>query len=287
MFIRMLVLKRGEVILVNYLSLLKKIQKPSYISKRQMLNKVPQVTIYFWTIKILATTVGETAADFLNIQLNIGLINTSLFMSVLLLLALFFQLREKQYIPKIYWLTVVLFSVVGTLITDNLTDNLGVPLVISTIVFFVALIVTFTIWYTNEKTLSIHSIYTTKREIFYWLSIFFTFALGTAAGDYLSEAINFGYLKSLFLFVFMIMIIFLAYYYFKMNSIVSFWIAYILTRPLGASFGDYLSQPADAGGLGLGVTITSIFFLIIILGLVIYLTETKADTICISKNKDK
>jgi uncharacterized membrane-anchored protein len=246
---------------------------------RQMLTKVPQVTIFFWIIKVLSTTVGETAADFLNTNLNLGLTNTSLVMSGLLVITLFFQFRARKYVPGIYWLAVVLISIVGTLISDNLTDNFGVPLETTTIIFTIALLVTFAAWYASEKTLSIHSIYTTKREAFYWLAILFTFALGTAAGDLTAEALNVGYLNSLLMFAALIGVVAIAYYGFKMNAVLAFWIAYILTRPLGASFGDYLSQPHDEGGLGLGTVGTSAIFLVTILSLVIYLTKTRRDEI--------
>ena len=165
-----------------------------------MLNKVPEVTLYFWIIKIACTTIGETAADFLQMKLNFGLTNTTYLMSALLLVILFFQFRTKKYVPLIYWLAVVFLSIVGTLITDNLTDNLGVSLYTTTTVFSVVLIATFGIWYWAEKTLSIHSIVTRKREIFYWLAILFTFALGTASGDLIAEQFNIGYLNSAFLF---------------------------------------------------------------------------------------
>lgn len=244
-----------------------------------MLNKVPEVTLYFWIIKILCTTVGETAADFLNTNFNLGLTGTSLVMGVLLIIILFFQFRAKKYIPSIYWLTVVLISVVGTLITDNLTDNFGISLITTTIIFAIALALTFIVWYRNEKTLSIHSIFTTKREAFYWLAILFTFALGTAAGDLVAEKFNLGYLISAVLFAGLIAAVTIAYYRFKKNAVLAFWIAYILTRPLGASIGDYLSQSHDNGGLGLGTTATSALFLIAILGLVVYLTLTKKDEI--------
>jgi uncharacterized membrane-anchored protein len=243
----------------------------------QMLNKVPEVTIFFWTIKILATTVGETAADFLNTNLNLGLTNTTVVMSCFLLITLFFQVKSRKYVPGLYWLTVVLISVVGTLITDNLTDNIGVPLETTTIIFTVALLSTFAAWYASEKTLSIHSIYMTKREAFYWLAILFTFALGTAAGDLTAEALNVGYLNSLLMFAALIGIVTMAHYRFKLNAVLAFWIAYVLTRPLGASFGDYLSQPRDNGGLGLGTVGTSAIFLVTILSLVIYLTKTGRD----------
>ncbi len=244
---------------------------------RMMLSKVPEVTIFFWIIKIMATTVGETFADFLSVNLKWGLTNTTIFMTVLLIITLYFQFRAKKYVPSIYWLVVVLISVVGTLITDNLTDHFGVPLQTTTIIFSILLIMTFVAWFASEKTLSIHSIFTTKREAYYWLTILFTFALGTAAGDLISEGLNLGYLLSAVMFAAAIAVVTIAHYYFKLNSVWAFWMAYILTRPFGASIGDFLSQSRKDGGLGLGTTGTSAIFLIIILILVTYLTKTKRD----------
>ena len=243
----------------------------------QMLNKVPEVTLYFWIIKIMATTVGETAADFLNADLHFGLTGTSVAMGALLAIFLFAQLRARKYVPWLYWVVVVLISIVGTLITDNLVDNFGVPLETTTIAFGLALLATFAAWYASEKTLSIHTIFTTKREIFYWAAILFTFALGTAAGDLAAEGLKLGYANSALMFGAMIAVVTITYYVFKANAVLAFWIAYILTRPLGASLGDSLSQPVANGGLGLGATITSAIFLSTILSLVIYLTATRKD----------
>jgi uncharacterized membrane-anchored protein len=246
-------------------------------SARVMLRKVPEVIVFFWIIKVLATTVGETAADFLGVNLNLGLTLTSIIMGVLLAIALVFQFRTRRYIAGIYWLAVVLISIVGTLITDNLTDNLGVSLVTTTVLFSVALAVTFAVWFVSERTLSIHSIYTTKREAFYWLAILFTFALGTAAGDLLAEKLNVGYFWSLVIFASAIATVYIAYRFAHLNEVVSFWVVYILTRPLGASTGDLLSQARADGGLGLGTTLTSAMFLLAILAVVIYLAVTKTD----------
>ncbi len=246
---------------------------------KTLLNKVPEVTIFFWIIKILATTVGETAADFLNDNVGLGLTGTSLIMAGLLAVALFFQVRLRKYIPGIYWLAVVLISVVGTLITDNLTDNFGVALEVSSVVFAVALAITFAVWYANEKTLSIHTIVTRKRELFYWLAVLFTFALGTAAGDLVAERLNVGYALSALIFGGVIALVYLAHVRFNLNAILAFWIAYILTRPLGASIGDLLSQTRHDGGLGLGTTGTSALFLSAILAVVVYLSITKRDQI--------
>ncbi|MGN6549692.1 MAG: COG4705 family protein, partial [Pararhizobium sp.] len=207
---------------------------------RKMLCKVPEITLYFWIIKILATTVGETAADFLNFNLGFGLTGTSAVMGVLLIGVLVLQLASRRYIPWLYWLTVVLISIVGTLITDNLSDNLGVPLWISTLGFSVVLAITFRIWYSSERTLSIHSIFTTRRELFYWAAILFTFALGTAGGDLATEGIGLGYLEGIVIFGGLIALTTFGYYARGLTSVFAFWVAYILTRPLGASIGDLL-----------------------------------------------
>ena len=244
---------------------------------RTMLNKVPEVTLFFWLIKIMATTVGETFADYLNETLGFGLSKTSVVMTVLLLVALAVQFITRKYIPVSYWLTVVLISVVGTLITDNLTDNLGLPLQTATIIFAIALAAVFAIWFASEKTLSIHSIVTTRREIFYWLAILFTFALGTAAGDLFSETYQLGYGLSALIFGALIAVVAIARFGFKASEVTTFWAAYILTRPLGASIGDYMSQSKDDSGIGLGTTTTSAIFLVLIVILVGYLAVTRAD----------
>jgi uncharacterized membrane-anchored protein len=247
---------------------------------RHMLNKVPEVTVYFWAIKILCTTVGETASDYLNESLGFGLTWTSVVMGLLLALVLAFQFKARMYKAPVYWVSVVIISIFGTLITDNLSDNIGVPLEYSTIVFSVILAVVFAVWYGVERTLSIHTIVTRRREGFYWLAILFTFALGTAAGDLSAERLHLGYLVSIFLFGGLIALIAAAYYRFAANPILAFWLAYILTRPLGASIGDFLSQPHADGGLGLGPTGTSYLFLGAILALVTYLTITRRDATC-------
>ncbi len=245
---------------------------------QHLMNKVPEVTFFFWVIKVLCTTVGETFADFLNVNLNFGLTVTSVVMGALLIVALFFQFKAKKYVPVIYWITVVFISVFGTLVTDNLTDKIGVPLETSTIVFSLLLLSTFAFWYAREKTLSIHSIYTPRREVFYWLTILFTFALGTASGDLMAESLGLGYLVTGVIVAAVIIVIIIARQL-KLNAVLSFWIIYIMTRPLGASIGDLLSQPTKFGGLGLGATITSVIFLLGILAIVLYFTFSKHDVI--------
>ena len=221
------------------------------------MNRVPEVTADFWLIKLMAVTMGETAADYLAVNLGLGLTATSLIMAAILIGALVLQFGQKRYVPWSYWLTVVLISIVGTLITDNLVDNFGVSLITTTIGFSVALAATFALWFASEKTLSIHAVFTTKREAYYWLAILFTFALGTAAGDLVAEHFGLGYLSTGVLFGMIIASLAFGYFFLKLDPILGFWLAYIFTRPLGASFGDLLSQPAEYGGMGLGTIITS------------------------------
>ena len=255
-------------------------------SPGKLISKVPEVTIYFWLIKILCTTVGETASDFLNINLGLGLTGTSVAMGVCLLAVFFFQFKARKYIPAVYWLTVVLVSVFGTLVTDILTDSLGVPLEVSTIVFTVALVIAFALWYAEEKTLSIHSIVTRRREAFYWLAVLITFALGTAAGDLMAESLGLGYLLTGIIVCSVVAATTVAWRL-KLDAVLAFWIVYILTRPLGASLGDYLSQARANGGLGFGAPITSAAFVIAIVAAVIYLTITHRDYIPSQEITDK
>jgi uncharacterized membrane-anchored protein len=237
-------------------------------------NRVPKVTFDFWLIKLMAVTMGETAADYLAVNLGLGLLATAAMMGAVLAVALFWQFAQKRYVPMPYWAAVVLISVVGTLITDCLIDVFGVPLTVTTVVFTLALAATFAAWQASEKTLSIHSIFTTRRESFYWLAILFTFSLGTAAGDLVAEHFELGYLTTGVLFMALIAAFTFGYYVLKLNSILMFWLAYIFTRPLGASFGDLLSQPVEYGGLGFGTVITSVLFLGAIAAIVGYMTFT-------------
>jgi uncharacterized membrane-anchored protein len=245
---------------------------------RRMLNKVPEVTVFFWVIKVLCTTVGETAADYVNDNLGFGLTNTTIVSAALLAVLLLVQFRLRRYVPAAYWAVVVVISVFGTLITDNMTDAHNVPLTTSTPVFAAILAIVFAVWYAVERTLSIHTITTTRREAFYWLAILFTFSLGTAAGDLLAEKASLGYAVSIAIFAGAIAVVAFAYFVLNANAVLTFWLAYILTRPLGASIGDEMSQNSHKyGGLGLGATGTSYIFLGVIAALVTYLTVTRRD----------
>ena len=241
-----------------------------------LLNKVPEVTIFFWIIKICCTTVGETVADYLNVNLNLGLTGTSIITGVLLIAALAAQFLAKSYRPVRYWLTVAVISVFGTLVTDNLTDKAHVALEKSAIIFGILLALTFVVWYAIEHTLSIHRIFTRRREAFYWTAVLFSFALGTATGDLMAEVLGLGYRTTGIIVLALIAVTAVAWRL-KLNPILSFWVIYILTRPLGASIGDYLSQPKSVGGLALGTTVTSAIFLGGIVVIVAYLTTSKAD----------
>jgi len=241
-----------------------------------MLNKVPEVTVYFWVIKILCTTVGESFADYINSTLGFGLTNTTLAFSAALVVALAVQFRLNRYVPGVYWLSVVLISVVGTLLTDNLTDGHGVPLWISSSVFGALLVAVFGVWYVRERTLSIHSIVTTPREAFYWLTVLVTFALGTATGDWTLDLTGWGPGASIVLPAALITTVLVAWRL-GAGPVLCFWLAYILTRPLGANIGDYLGSSHADGGLGLGTLITSLVFLGAILTTVIFLTVTGKD----------
>lgn len=231
------------------------------------LNKVPEATLSFWIIKIMSTTVGETGADFLAVNAGWGQGMTRAVMGALLVAALFTQLRTRRYTPWIYWLTVVLVSVVGTQITDFLTDGLGVSLYVSTSVFAIALAAIFAVWYWVERTLSIHDIVTRKREMFYWSAILCTFALGTAAGDLATEVWGLGFTWGAVSFGLLIATSYAAWRL-SGNAVLTFWIGYILTRPFGAALGDMLTQTKADGGLGMGAMWTSALFLSVIVMLV-------------------
>ncbi|MEU9443302.1 hypothetical protein AB0D42_20800 [Streptomyces sp. NPDC048304] len=251
-------------------------------SGRLMLNKVPEVTIWFWVIKILCTTVGESFADWINMKLGVGLVNTAWIFTAVFVVVLAVQLRLKRYVPFPYWLTVVVVSVTGTLYTDILTDQMNVPLWISSAVFSVLLAVVFGVWWARERTLSIHSVTTIPRESFYWVAVLVTFALGTATGDWTLELTGWSPGLSVLLPLGLIAAI-TALWRFGANPVLSFWLAYILTRPLGANIGDWLASPkvaqnpGDPTGLALGTFTTSLIFLGLILATVVYLTVTRSD----------
>lgn len=250
----------------------------SATTRRVMLSKVPEITVWFWIIKILCTTVGESFADWINMTVGLGLNTTAFIFTVVLVAVLGWQLRLNRYVPFVYWLAVVVLSVTGTLYTDILTDSLGVPLAVSTSAFAAVLALVFGVWFAHERTLSIHSIVTTPREVFYWLAVLVTFALGTAIGDWVLELTGWGPGTSVLLPAGLIVLIAIGWRL-GANAVLSFWLAYILTRPLGANLGDWLASPSTEHGLGWGTALTSVVFLLAILAPVVYLTLTRSDVI--------
>ncbi|MCU1693868.1 MAG: hypothetical protein JWM64_2959 [Frankiales bacterium] len=241
-----------------------------------MLNKVPEVTIWFWIIKILCTTVGESFADYINTSLGFGLHGTAVLFTVVLAVALGLQFRTDRYVPAVYWFAVVVISVAGTLYTDILTDDLSVPLALTSTVFTAVLVAVFGTWYARERTLSIHSIVTLPREAFYWLTVLVTFALGTATGDWTLELTGWTPGVAVLLPLALIAIV-TAGWRSGANPVLAFWLAYILTRPLGANLGDFLGLGKADGGLGLGTLGTSLLFLTAIAATVLYLTVSRVD----------
>lgn len=247
---------------------------PSMHLATRVMRKVPEVTIYFWIIKLLSTAMGESTSDYLVFHINpyiaVALGGIGLIASLVL------QLVVRRYVAWIYWLAVVMVAIFGTMAADVLHVVLGIPYLVSTIFFALVLATIFVAWYASEKTLSIHSITTPRRELFYWATVLATFALGTALGDLTAATLGLGYFSSGVLFAVLFAIPGLAYRLFGLNGIVAFWFAYIMTRPLGASFADWFGKPI-LGGLGLGDTWVSLVLTILIIGLVGYLTVTHKD----------
>lgn len=238
-------------------------------------RKVPEVTIFFWIIKLLSTAMGESTSDYLvyHIDPHVAVILGG----IGLVIALALQLVVRRYIAWIYWLAVLMVAIFGTMAADVLHIVLKVPYLDSTVFFAAVLAVIFLGWYACEKTLSIHSIYTLRRELFYWAAIMATFALGTAAGDMTAVTLKLGYLASGVLFAVLFALPGLGYGLFRLNAIFAFWFAYIMTRPLGASFADWFGKPQNVTGLGVGDAPVALVLGILIVGFVGYLTVTRKD----------
>lgn len=253
------------------------VEKFKDLSKEQVLNRVAGLTVFFWIIKILSTTVGETAADFVSFNLGLGLTNTTIVMGVVTIASVLWQLKLKKYYAPAYWFLIVMMSIEGTLITDILVDGFGVSLITLDVIFSVLMLAVFYFWHKEEGTLSIHAIDNNRREVFYWLIVLITFALGTAVGDTVSEYLSFGYMHSLVLFG---AIFLLAYALFRakvLSGVAAFWIAFISTRPIGASLGDLMIQMPKDGGLGLGNGLVNIVFFTVVIGLTMFLTISRID----------
>jgi uncharacterized membrane-anchored protein len=242
---------------------------------RRAIRKVPEVTIFFWIIKLLTTAMGESSSDFLVYHINPYI--AVILGGAGLLASLVLQLLSRRYVPWIYWLAVTMVAIFGTMAADVTHIVLHIPYLASTMFFAIALAIIFGVWYASEKTLSIHSINTPPRELFYWAAVLATFALGTAAGDMTAATLGLGYFASGVLFAILFAIPALAYRLFGLNEIVAFWFAYIMTRPLGASFADWFAKPY-LGGLGLGDEKVSLVLTVLIIFFVAYMTVTHKDT---------
>lgn len=240
----------------------------------QAIRKVPEVTIYFWIIKLLSTALGESTSDYLVRNINPYLAVALGFAGFVA--ALILQLSVRRYITWVYWLAVVMVAIFGTMAADVMYVVLNIPYLISTIAFAAVLAVIFFVWYRSEKTLSIHSINTRRRELFYWATVIATFALGTAAGDFTAATLHLGYLASGVLFGVLFVVPAVAYRLGRLNEVAAFWFAYIMTRPFGASFADWFGKPF-LDGLGLGDEKVSLVLTILIIGMVGYLTITRKE----------
>jgi uncharacterized membrane-anchored protein len=242
---------------------------------RHALSKVPEITVIFWVVKVLTTGMGESTSDYLTHALNPAI---AVFLGLIALAgALALQFRARRYEPWIYWLAVAMVAVFGTMAADALHVELGVPYVASTAFYLIVLGIIFRTWFVYEKTLSIHSIFTTRRELFYWATVLATFALGTAAGDMTATTLGLGYFASGVLFAVLIAIPAVGYLRFDLNAVFAFWLAYVLTRPLGASFADWLAVSHKRGGLALGTGPVSVALALVIVGFVAYLARTHVD----------
>jgi uncharacterized membrane-anchored protein len=244
-------------------------------STRQLISKVPAITAIFWITKVLTTGMGETTSDYL-VHLLVPMIAVVLG-GIAFLIALIIQFKALRYVPWVYWLAVVMVSVFGTMAADFVHIGLGLPYLVSSVFFAIVLTAVFLAWQTSEKTLSIHSIHTQKREAFYWATVLTTFALGTAAGDMTATSMHLGYLASSIVFAVIMAIPAIGYWKFGLNAIIAFWFAYIVTRPLGASFADWLAVSHARGGLALGAGQISLVLAVMIAGLVGYLGYTHED----------
>lgn len=249
--------------------------KFNFERRGQLLRKVPEVTLYFWAIKLLSTALGESTSDFL--VHHIDPVIAVIFGAIAFSIAIVLQFWVRKYIACIYWLAVVMVAIFGTMVADVAHIVLGIPYLISTIFFAIVLTVIFFVWYKTEKTLSIHTVNNFRREFFYWATIVTTFALGTAAGDMTAITLGLGYLSSGILFALLFALPGIGYFKFRLNEILAFWFAYIVTRPFGASFADYFGRTPDLGGIGFGTDRTSVVLAILIVLFVLYLSITHKD----------
>jgi uncharacterized membrane-anchored protein len=252
-----------------------RVRREPLVAARQAASKVPQITVFFWIIKILTTAQGEAASDWLVYRIDpvlaVGIAGLAL------VAALALQFRARKYVAWIYWLTVDLVAIFGTMAADGMHIKLGIPYAVSSAFFAALLFVVLVSWYATEKTLSIHSIRTRRREAFYWATVLSTFALGTALGDMTATTLHLGYLTSGIMFTLIFAVPAVAHRWLRLNAIAAFWFAYIVTRPLGASYADWMGVPRSVGGLGFGRGNVAIALTIPIIAFVAYLAISRRD----------
>ena len=244
-------------------------------SEPRRLSKVPEVTAAFWVAKVLTTGMGETTSDFLAHRVSPYLAVAVGGVGFVAALAL--QFRARRYAAWSYWLAVVMVSIFGTMVADFLHVVVGIPYLVSTVVFAIALVGVFWAWHATEQTLSIHSILSPRRELFYWTTVVTTFALGTATGDLTARTMHLGYFTSGLVFAGLIAVPAVAFRWWRLNGILAFWWAYVLTRPLGASFADWIGVSHARGGLAVGTGLVSLVLAAMIVALVAWLAVTKCD----------
>jgi uncharacterized membrane-anchored protein len=234
------------------------------------MNKVAQVTIYFWIMKICATTLGETAGDLLSMTMSVGYGISSIILLSLFLATLLMQLFSGKFHPVLYWSVILTTSTAGTTMSDYMDRTLGLGYANGSLILVAGLLIVLGVWYLSEKTLSVSNIQTTKAELFYWIAILFSNTLGTALGDFLADDSGLGFLGGAVLIGGLIAVITLLYTITRLNRIMLFWLAFVLTRPFGATFGDLLTKPLEQGGLGFGTIGSSMILAILLIGFVIY-----------------
>jgi uncharacterized membrane-anchored protein len=245
------------------------------MNRRLQALRVPEITVYFWVIKALSTAMGESTSDYLVHRIHP--VPAVLLGFTGFVIAMLLQFSMRRYVAWTYWFAVVMVGVFGTMAADVVHVGLGVPYIVSAPFFALVLAAVFITWQRTEQTLDIHSVTTFRRELFYWAAVVATFALGTAAGDMTAYTFHLGYLGSLVLFACVILIPAIGYRWFRMNAVLAFWFAYVITRPVGASFADWVGKPRSLHGLGFGSGNMSLILTLVIVCLVVYLAITRAD----------
>lgn len=237
---------------------------------KNLINKVAKITVLFWIMKILATTLGETTGDLLSMTLDLGYTSGLLITTGIFLVLLIFQLRSPRFYATLYWAVIIATTTLGTEISDFMDRTLHLGYLWGSVILLIGLLGTFSIWHYKEKTLAFHPIYKPKIEVFYWVAVLFSNSLGTAFGDFLSDNLELGYVNSSIITASIIIIVIILHYSSRINQIILFWVAFIFTRPFGATFGDFLTKPINEGGLDIGTIPSSIVTVLLLVIILVY-----------------